>query len=484
VIRLHALAAAALLLAAPHVVAQSPAAADLLDEEGEPGTPRPDVSTRLVAVVGDDTLQMIGEMRVDLPWTLGPDRRSGDAFLAVFARTLIDGTVSRLTLTVPDLRYDVEAGWRGPGTRRRWSVSAGQNARELVDRDGGDWVRWIGAGIESASFRQWPTPRAGWAWRVQAGPVLDRLGIDADAVVRGSLRVAPSFDRPSIWRAWGLDLEIDGLVVDGGFDADVEIGPRLSLPFGRGRRAALIAHWLRARNPLGPRLDAVLVGVEIAEGSRAVGDSAPDLFGSVAAGAGANGRQAASFRIGLTTPTIGRHWRVGFDVDANALTAEDTGDLYYLYHLGLQREIGRLLVGGWYYHRSNHRLGEAAPAGEDPTSINVVEIGLDTDGWARPTRRRPGTLDARARAGWLIDSSFGERDHWHARGGLRWVLPAPVRHPVDIGVEAEVGDVERWIASTGISVGAGWEVRLERLRDDQLSSADRRAWLLLGRYGF
>ena len=64
------------------------------------------------------------------------------------------------------------------------------------------------------------------------------------------------------------------------------------------------------------------------------------------------------------------------------------------------------------------------------------------------------------------------------------MLPAPVRHPVDIGVEAEVGDVERWIASTGISVGAGWEVRLERLRDDQLSSADRRAWLLLGRYGF
>ena len=174
-------------------------------------------------------------------------------------------------------------------------------------------------------------------------------------------------------------------------------------------------------------------------------------------------------------------------VDANVLTAEDTGDLFYLYHLGFERPIlERFVAGAYFYHRSNHQLAEA---GEVVNSINVLEAGIESRDWHRPGRRSPtgrwGQLDARARVGLLLDSTFGKETAWHLRAGLRWSAPvvASVLQPFLLA-EVETGDVERRLYAVGLSPSRGLDLQLESRYDEQYFSADDRLWLINARYGF
>ncbi len=117
------------------------------------------------------------------------------------------------------------------------------------------------------------------------------------------------------------------------------------------------------------------------------------------------------------------------------------------------------------------------------TSINALEAGIESAGWNRAEPAgaigRAGVLDARLRAGWLIDSAFGEDAHWHARGGLRWAsLPLGAAR-IYVGVELERGDVSASAYAAGALLPRGWDVRVEVRHDEQLFSVDPRARLVV-----
>jgi len=111
------------------------------------------------------------------------------------------------------------------------------------------------------------------------------------------------------------------------------------------------------------------------------------------------------------------------------------------------------------------------------TSLNVLEVGHDSAAWEgipAEARSGRGRLDWRARAGWLIDSAFGEDDAWHVRGGVRWSrrLPSRAFAPFVSG-EVEAGDVASFRVSVGcLRVDRGWEARLEWAEDEQWFRSD------------
>jgi len=152
-----------------------------------------------------------------------------------------------------------------------------------------------------------------------------------------------------------------------------------------------------------------------------------------------------------------------------------------LYHLGLERPLQQNIAGFYFYHRSNHQLDHS---NDRITSINVVEGGIETEGWHdegdRHALERWGRLDARARLGYLLDSTFGEQRRWHVRGGLRWRLPLGIgRVRPFVAVEAEAGDVERQSYALGASLCDTLSVRVEYRHDEQYFANDRTALLLL-----
>ena len=110
------------------------------------------------------------------------------------------------------------------------------------------------------------------------------------------------------------------------------------------------------------------------------------------------------------------------------------------------------------------------------TSWNVVEAGVETDAYRRGAvlGRR---LDARLRAGYLLDSSFGEDRRWHVRAGVRWTAPVPWTVLPYVEGEAEEGDVQVRQAAAGLAFSSGLELSLAWLDDPQLFGPDPTALL-------
>ena len=186
-------------------------------------------------------------------------------------------------------------------------------------------------------------------------------------------------------------------------------------------------------------------------------------------------RRAGRLQIVAASPRWRERWRAAADVDGQALTGDDPGDLFYRYTVGVERLGGeaRWLTGAGFYHRSGHRLGEP---GETVTSWNVVEAGVETDAYRRGAvlGRR---LDARLRAGYLLDSSFGEDRRWHVRAGVRWTAPVPWTVLPYLEGEAEEGDVQVRQAAAGLAFSSGLELSLAWLDDPQLFGPDPTALL-------
>jgi hypothetical protein len=167
------------------------------------------------------------------------------------------------------------------------------------------------------------------------------------------------------------------------------------------------------------------------------------------------------------------------DVDANLLTGQDTDELYYLYHLGIEREGGRRLLGIYAYHRSNHQLGHP---NDTITSYNVLEAGVESPGYARAVPResatRLGILDFRARAGAVLQSTGSDSGGFNVRGGVRWSLPRISRRAVPfLRVEADEGHAGRWAAAAGIAFPSDTALTAEWRRDDQYFGRDKSALL-------
>jgi len=342
-------------------------------------------------------------------------------------------------------------------------------------------VRYAGGGRRSDAIGE----NRRWEGSVDAGAVLDTREVVGDLILRGEVR----YHLPGERLDWGFDVSLDGLfdIDDPGFDADVEIGPRLGFPLPGGRRADLFLHYLRSRHPLGLDLDAVLAGFEFSEtgpGGRS-GGTPPDIFGSIAAGGG-EGRLAGRFRLAFLSPPFLHDTHAVIEIDANILTAEDTGELYYFYHVGLERSLRRHQAGAYFYHRSNHALAEP---NDTITSFNVLEAGVETPSWDRPPSGGKvagwDRLDWRIRGGLLLDSTFGEDRRWHVRAGCRYLTPVAVgRAHLFLQAEMEEGDISRRSYATGILDPTGLGARLEYRDDDQYYGADQTALLVLASYWF
>lgn len=411
--------------------------------------------------------------------------RRGDrgAYVAIDTRTAIR-RASELTFEVRDLEYSAEVGARRALENGLvLSGFAGQWGKERADADGQPWLRYLGAGIGSRGFRGAGSTLP-FVWQAEAGVRFHDHEIDAAGLARTALR----WTRPGQGASFGADLFAEALF--GGDDASVDlaVGPRLDLPVAGGRTASFFLHYLRARTPLGLETTGALLGFSYAETPVGAGASPapPDIRGSLSAGAG-DSREAGRLALRFLSPPWGRNaiW-ITADFDLNVLTASDSGELYYLYRIGAETIRGGAVIGGGFYHRSNHRLAEA---GSPITSINVIEVGIETPGWSRPTPKaaqsRWGSFEARTTLGLLFDTSFGESGRPHGAAAVRF------RPPVRIGTaslfalaEVEDGQVSRRLYAAGATTRHGLEVRAEYRSDEQYYGSDKTALLLVATAAF
>jgi len=438
---------------------------------------------RLSWVIGDE-LDLVGDLWAEI----AIPGAGGESFFAIDSRTAIDKASSDLAFEVRDLEYALDFGWRRRSAALGGLVAGGfvgQRGKEFADADGQPFVRYLGAGLASRPDPDRALAAGGRSvgWELALGPVLDEREVAAEAVVSGRARGLIGGRGAGAGRL-ELRLEVAGLVHGGRFLADVEAGPGIAFGVGAGRSASLFAHYLRSRDPLSLLADGWLVGFAYEEqpgASRGPGTGrAPDIDGRIAAGGG-EGRWLGQVLLRFLSPPFLRGVRGVIVVDGNILTADDTGDLYYLYHAGLERELAGLVAGGYFYHRSNHELAEV---NERVTSLNVLEAGIESRQWqALPSRDGSGAFDARVRVGHLLDSSFGRNRRWHVRGGVRVRVPGGARPLIPyLAAEAERGDVQNDAFALGLVLADRTALQLERRTDDQLMSRDRSATLLTVRW--
>lgn len=411
--------------------------------------------------VFSDELDFIGDINVEVPFRIG---KKSKLYFAMDTTTVIEKTTSDFTFIVRDVLYRADVGTRiGP-----WSLFAGQTGRILVDSPGHGYMRYLGGG--------WETAGQAWDLGFSAGLVLDDQRIDADGFARGKV----AWRKP--WRNFrvGFDLSVDGLVSSSDFDADYRGGPRIGFVLPGGRSADLFVHYLDGNNPLGLQLSGVLAGIDLLEAPtgdlKPVAGNGGDIDGTIALGGGSD-LAFGRMRMRVVSPSFAGDWRALIEVDGNVLRGDDNDELYYLYHVGVEKRRASLSAGAYYYHRSNHL---AATANDTVTSINVLEAGLETGRYGR--FRENSGLDWRVRAGYLVDSAFGEEERWHVRGGIRYLLHTGTRWSPFLELEGEAGDVNRTVARAGVLHGSGPGFHLEYLDEDQFFGADKTAWLLQATY--
>ncbi len=429
-------------------------------------------ATGSIAWVADDDAELLGQLEARLPFPLSARSR---LFLDISTQSVLSEGVGDFTFAVDRLNYVANFGADLRLSGRRVSFFAGQQGQERVDTEGSGYVRYVGAGTRSLDDRG-----EGLYWSVDFGVVIAERAVTADAWLRAALR----YD-PGAWKGFGLDFESDGLIDGGSLDADVRLGPHYLWKFAQRYQIAVYAHYMRSRNPLGVGFDSALVGLDITqlptgEGSRI---SPPDISGVVALGGG-GGRAAARLALFFALPVFWGGW-FEIDVDTNVLTGEDVDNLYYLYNIGYERPVASFIGGVYFYHRSNHVIDADARV----RSINVIDVGIETEGFSKLAVDTPtggwGRLDGGVRLGGFLSSSFGDTPDWHALGLMRWVAPwrwGPLR-PL-VAIELAGGGVERRSVAVGVEGALGLGLDLQYVQDDQWFGADDTAVLLTGRRRF
>jgi hypothetical protein len=444
-----------------------------------PGAPRAQESAPYaegsLAWIASDRLDLIGTMAAELPLARVGSWR---LFTSVRAVTAIESASSNFTFLVDQVSYGLHVGARrelaGHGAIE---VFAGEQGFVLVDAAGGARVRLVGAGWESRNHHR-ASGAFGWSGRASLAAVVEHRDVDAVAVATGAVRFLGRATRDGRV-AIGVEATTDALL---GHDAgaDFSIGPRVELDLGADRRFGVFVRWLHGGNPLGLQTDGVLAGFDVAEGVRPEGPrpTPPEIAGLCAAGGGDDGRGLARVALRAASPPFFRGTTFEIEVDGNVLTSDDANDLFYLYDVGVAQPFAAWRAGVWFHHRSNHLANELNLT---VTSINVLEAGVESAGWNRAepgvALGRAGALDAQVRAGWLIDSTFGEDVSWHARGALRWASPELGSARIYVSVGLERGDVAGSTYALGTLLPRGWDLKLEILHDEQLFSVDRRARL-------
>jgi len=434
-------------------------------------------ATGSLAWIASDRLDLVGTVAVEIPIAHAGVWR---VFTSLEAVTAIERATSNVTFLVDQIGYDFAIGARRPvGDSGTVTVYAGEQGLVLVDAVGRARVRVLGAAWESRDFRRALGP-FGWSGRVALAAVFEHHDVSAVATASGEVRYV-GLVSPKHRVGLGVEATVDALIGDDGGEG-VTVGPVLQFDLSGDRRFGLFARWLHGGNPLGLGTDGVLAGFDFSQGLHADGTrvTPPEFNGACAAGAGDGGRQLARLDLRVKTPALPEGTYAEVDVDASVLSASDLNDLFYQYDVGVAQPIGAWRAGLWFHHRSNHVVNGANP---EVTSINVLEGGVESAGWDRAEPEglegRWGALDARLRAGWLIDSAFGEDTAWHARGGARWASPRLGATRLYAMAELERGDVAGSAYAVGALLPHGWDLRVAVTHDEQLFSADRRARLAI-----
>lgn len=428
-----------------------------------------------LAWIASDRLDLVGGVAAELPLAeVGAWR----VFASLEAVTAIEKSDANFTFLVDQVSYAASFGARRPmGDSGAIEIFGGEQGAMLVDAAGRARVRAIGVAWESRDHHRAFGP-FGWSGRAAVAGVVEDHGVSAVATVSGEVRyIGPIGGERKV----GLGVVGDVNALFGDDDGvDYTIGPRLELDLAGDRRMGIFVKWLHGGNPLGLATDGVLAGFDFAEGSHAEGArvTPPEISGSSSAGVGSGSRGLARIDIRVASPPFLRGTYAEIAVDGNVLTASDVNDLVYLYDVGVAHPFASWRAGGWFHHRSNHVLDGVNPT---VTSINVLEGGVESSGWDRALPGGPsggwGALDAQLRAGWLINSAFGEDADWHARAGVRWASPVLGAVRLYVTARLERGDVGGSAYAAGVMWPRGWDLRLEVLHDEQLYAADRRTGL-------
>ena len=429
-------------------------------------------ATGSLAWFSSERYELLGSLDAEVPLATTSGWR---VYLRAGLLTAIE-SASGFTFTVGQIDYRADLGVRHPLGRGSLEAFAGEQGFQLVDAPGRARVRAAGLAWASPGFFD-AFSADGFAGRVGAGWVFESRGVDADATASGTVRWMHRVgERRRI--AIGVDASADALL---GTDHGVDLlaGPRVDVDLGGNRRFGLFARWLSSGNPLGLDADGVLVGFDLAQGPRggAARPVPPEVAGLLAAGGGDAGRASARLDLRVASPPFLGGTFAEIEVDAHVLTADDGNDLYYLYDAGLAHPLPdeRWRAGLFFHHRSNHLVDGFNPV---VTSIDVLEGAVETAGsfGAEPALDfgRAGGLDLSLRAGWLVDSAFGEDEAWHARGGIRWATPAWRGVRLYVAAAAERGDVASSSYGLGTLLPRGWDVRVEVAHDEELMSADTR----------
>jgi hypothetical protein len=390
--------------------------------------------------------------------------------------TAIEKATDNFTFLVDQVSYDAAFGARRPlEGRGAIEVFAAEQGVNLVDAAGRARVRVLGCAWESYGYRGGFGP-FGWSERIAVAGVVEHHGVAAVATASGEVRYLESISKTRRV-GFGAVATFDALFGDDA-GVDVTVGPRVEFDLTGDRRMGVFVSWLHGGNPLGLSTDGLLAGFDFAQGLHADGGrvTPPEISGLAAAGAGSGGRGVARLDLRVATPPFLGGTVAEVEVDGNVLTASDVNDLFYLYDVGVAHPFAGWRAGGWFHHRSNHALDSDNP---EVTSLNALEGGVESAGWNRAEPSQPlgrfGDLDAQLRAGWLIDSAFGEDTAWHARGGARWASPLLGAARIYLFAQLERGDVSASAYAAGLLLPRGWDVKVEFRHDEQLYSAKQRA---------
>ena len=402
-----------------------------------------------------------------------------------------------------DLEYLFEAGARDY-LNNRVAISAfvGQQGREELDRPGYARLRYFGLGFESVGFPR-PGGQHRFEWRLALGPSFQEKGsyvpaeggtpipLRADAVVRGAFLL-------DLWRTEGYSIGLDGSVdtiFEGHHDlTEYRIGPRWTLPLPNGVRFALFSEYIHSGNPLGQvGLQGWNFGMKYAEGAYAGPrtQTLPDIRGVLALGS-AWERGFGRLDLDLSSPEFriaSRPARVFANLDANAVAGAGVDTLFYIATAGADVEVtSRFVLGGAFYHRSNHAIGESAGGS---TSVNMFQAIARTAGWDYADRL-PGRLMPGPDASWIdriegflapayaTDSSFPNGRGWNVQAGLRFDL-LPRSRPVVpfVRLFADRSGADMVEASVGVTTRQNLAIEARYRRDEQYFGDDHSDTFLL-----
>lgn len=423
----------------------------------------PQVEAR-IAWMFSSPLDLVGNVDVELPL------RSSEATTveAVVRTETVIARASGLTFEVRQLDYDLEL--RATLDRaHRWSLRLGQRGLERVDADGQPYVRYLGLALTA--------PQTGWWERQRLTGGIGAAWIFDDRELRAALRLFGDFSwsnsaqRP---RGWALDGRVDLLAGAGSTTLDWSFGPRYRLPWGERGNVGLFARWVHGGTPIGLRSSGLQTGLVFAGLAGRGRSNAPasEFRGALGVGGGDDGRRLARVALIVIAPPIFGDLQATIGLDANVLTARDTGDLFYFLTVGARKPLRGGAAVLQLYHRSDHQLAERGTV----RSFNALEIGAQTAGWESALgTMRP--VEAALFGGLLLDSDFGEDRRASLRGGLRLTAPRAWSrlHPY-VAVDTEISDAGRYELACGLQHERGFDLRLARRRDSQWFSRDRSVW--------